>query len=82
VTAPKFGEWLPIETAPKNGDEVLLFGYWLKEIGCDIESAMTAGCFEMGKWFATITDGYACECEPTHWMPLPPPPTSNNETKD
>jgi Protein of unknown function (DUF551) len=58
--------WQPIETAPKDGTRILITSNWTdyanKPLGC-----------EVGRW-----DGFqwvACEKEPTHWMPLPEPPS-------
>lgn len=77
--------WQPIETAPKDGTEIIL--------GWDIASVwiVRSGWWEDG--FDMIEGGYDEECEgwwsyrhsvtqekldgydnPTHWMPLPKPP--------
>lgn len=61
MSAPAFGEWLPIETAPKNGDDVLLYDKAFDPI--------FVGFYSMGKW--CYADFFVT---PTHWMPLPPPP--------
>lgn len=67
-------KWQSIETAPKDGTIVLVCG-----VGCD-------GYFVADvKWhgdhclmFDPCTDGYSIETDlPTHWMPLPPPPSDH-----
>jgi hypothetical protein len=63
-------EWQPIETAPKDGTDVLL---WVPD--GTYFSLMMTGSYEgedMG-WCdnARGSPGF----DPTHWMPLPPPPT-------
>jgi hypothetical protein len=101
MTAPKFGEWQPIETAPKDGTIALLY---LSE---DIDRSLcvpkdarkyTIGFFaaadpvwgEAGGWCSVesreetwgmgseltgpMTSTDYLECNPTHWMPLPPCP--------
>jgi len=76
-------DWQPIETAPKDGTEVLLWGPYC---GCPATAQWT------GKAWAAYWDGWRVveymsdfgtdyrEFDmPTHWMPLPEPPTSLNE---
>jgi hypothetical protein len=64
-------EWQPIETAPKDGSNVLLspaferervtVGSWdLDDVG---EGGQCWRCLELSE-----------RLEPTHWMPLPSPP--------
>lgn len=60
--------WQPIETAPKDRTEILLYrdgvvyhGWWGKQ-----SSGRNGWIHERG-WFPTAS-------LPTHWMPLPPPP--------
>lgn len=73
--APDFREnngWLPIETAPKDGTKIILFGTSRSPIGVSpqwkTENLVGEGCFTAGIWqFKGIG-------EPTHWQPLPKPP--------
>lgn len=69
-------DWQPIETAPKDGTEVLLFtrsdvgpekDYW-ESFGDPHFSTVQIGAFEDGKWHQNVIGGA------THWMPLPSPP--------
>jgi hypothetical protein len=60
--------WQPIETAPKDGT---LIDLWtpagrLTDYGWGLDGAEC--------W--THPDGYVADAQPTHWMPLPPPPAS------
>lgn len=69
-------KWQPIETAPKDGTRVLLF---VPPYG-----ASTGHYRAQHNWGETASNWYAHsvlnkEAEPTHWMPLPPPPV--NETR-
>lgn len=68
-------EWQPIETAPKDGTIVLLhrgilcFGYYF--VGADKSCGWITSKIARNHDLQTIEP-------PTHWMPLPAPPT---ETK-
>jgi hypothetical protein len=63
------GEWLPIETAPRDGTSILLCYADNEQIvasfggadDCPMWLADTAGIFDKPGLF-------------THWMPLPAPP--------
>jgi Protein of unknown function (DUF551) len=65
--------WQPIETAPKDGTEVLMY--------CpgDIP-AVVCGAYvddpEIPYWrySESLVADVVAEANPTHWMPLPPPP--------
>lgn len=73
-------EWMPIETAPKDGTPLLLYGgdhdspsdYWGEELPSNIAVAW----FCNKKWrYCSYHSGYYGEwVNPTHWMPLPNPP--------
>jgi hypothetical protein len=63
-------QWRPIETAPRDGTEVLLY----------TAQGMIQGCFAYGDWEQSVcaasydaATAYI-ECVPTHWQPLPEPP--------
>jgi len=58
-------QWQPIDTAPKNGTELLLL---------DKCGAMVTGAWdEIGAWM--FPWGFM-EINATHWMPLPPLPNA------
>lgn len=71
---PVAGVWQPIETAPMDGTEVILFYPDYTDDGF-----VTAGYFHRATsdyesyWYADLVNGGASEA--THWQPLPPPPT-------
>lgn len=60
----KLDNWQPIETAPRDGRDVLLFDY--------------SGVSVIGCWNIIADDGFfSTEYLPvdaSHWMPLPEPP--------
>ncbi len=60
--------WQPIETAPKDGTEILL----TSGIGTPVRSPHFIGYFiaRTGKWW-NMWQGAPHYLEPTHWMPLP-----------
>lgn len=73
-------EWQPIETAPKDGTVVLLWGPYCINV--------TAAAYSRGQWVCSADGAQAIESQsdfgtelatfevPTHWMPLPAPPQS------
>jgi hypothetical protein len=79
------GEWQPIETAPKDGRFVLLHvpkglesgvitvgAYWKSDARGE------TGRFLKGHWDGWLgmdADIVSSWCHPTHWMPLPAPPS-------
>lgn len=70
VAAPvAVAEWMPIETAPKDGTTVLTFRLLNGEPQiCD------ARYFALGDAWGQRSWRYPSETGPTHWMPLPPAP--------
>ena len=65
LAASDAAAWRPIETAPRDGTLILVA---VKHIGCDVVSFWGAG------WRET-TNGLMLRDEPTHWQPLPAPPS-------
>ncbi len=75
-------EWQPIETAPKDGTELLLggrqgvdIGSWEADVIAAIESGVEVACGAPEGWYG-ITRYDASGPQPTHWMPLPSSPAS------
>ena len=64
-------EWQPIETAPKDEFHVLVAtqGY----VTAAVWHSHAAGWYETNN---DPTDAWGFELFPTHWMPLPAPPTA------
>lgn len=58
-------KWEPIETAPKDGSEILLFF-------TTHFSKICVGHYAIGNWIES--QGWSIADKPTHWMPLPEPP--------
>jgi len=77
--------WQPIETAPKDGQLLLLHGLAAGEISgisktpaFDIGSYCGPGGDYSGfEWSSFCGDAYAVWLNPTHWMPLPTQPQAD-----
>lgn len=69
-------EWQSIETAPKDGTHLLLYGKQdaIEELGEFI--GPLSGYWDAldGSWCATASTWRGPFVEATHWMPLPKPP--------
>lgn len=71
--------WQPIDTAPKDGSAVILyglvgepnFGYIAAKRERKVEHVVHQGHFSYGLW---QTGTYWQWLDPTHWMPLPAAP--------
>ena len=60
-------DWKPIETAPKDGRRLLLYGD-------DIHYGVTVGYWEPGNSDWLDAEGKDYIGRPTHWDDLPEPP--------
>ena len=84
MTAPRpkqpVGEWLPIESAPKDGSEILIWKP--SSTVCIAHWEVDPQWHWDGEWpcwavFMADDDFYSIYLDadwPTHWMPLPEPP--------
>jgi hypothetical protein len=76
--------WLPIETAPKDGTEVILGGGDTVETGSwqhhepATESGVEVECGVPAGWYGYVRFAPG-EGQPTHWMPLPAAPRAPQE---
>jgi len=72
--------WQPIDTAPKDGTSVLLYGIWSGEVhGSANEYSILQASFSFKNWLVEGGEYYcAYVINPTHWMPLPAPPVNTS----
>ena len=70
--------WQPIETAPKDGTRVDLWGRNLLHFQKRGERNVNVAWGPVTDWFGGKRDdwqhGRGEGYQPTHWMPIPPPP--------
>ena len=68
--------WQPIETAPKDGTSVLVYGFWEGELNLqDDERDVWKAHFFWDQWCVDGGEYYSqYVVDPTHWMPLPEGP--------
>jgi hypothetical protein len=72
-------EWQPIETAPNDKGLILLYLSGDGYNGARL-SNIVVGVLTGSGWYS-ISDGYAgvVSGAPTHWMPLPAPPSTDDK---
>jgi hypothetical protein len=66
--------WQPMETAPKNGDRILLYRQGWNENAC-------VGYWDIVWLDWHIVGGGCAWSGPTHWAPIPPLPIDENTNK-
>ena len=71
VGEPEPSGWRLIETAPK--DRAILVAWKAKDGAWLIWNGRWVG--ELGCWCSAHTPAYSILGAPTHWMPLPEPPS-------
>jgi hypothetical protein len=77
-------DWQSIETAPRDGTSILVWGIvWAEEgQGSEGKAIVSQAHFNPGNehskyegsWFCDAQSYYNMTAEPTHWMRLPPAP--------
>lgn len=72
-------EWLPIESAPKDGTEI---DVWCPDTDLELPGFRIANVWWCGadrKWRAYGDGRMRWVTQPTHWQPLPAPPRPTQE---
>lgn len=69
-------DWQPISTAPRDGTEVDL---WVIRDGHGERFASASWDVMLGRWFNGYLHPLHRDADPTHWMPLPPPPKDDSD---
>lgn len=67
-------EWMPIETAPKDGTRILISS----PTDGVLSSHFDGGNWQGRPWRPVRSAEYEAS-KPTHWMPLPAPPTGASQ---
>lgn len=73
--AQGMGAWLPIATAPKDV-RILVWCDWMSKAYVGIFRTKRIGGAHPGWCIAFGTQSAKVEGAPTHWQPLPEPPTA------
>lgn len=78
----QFGTWYPIESAPKDGSSILLIQ------SIDYGFRLRHGLYFSAHWndddeaWESCETGVTSSRRFTNWMPLPPPPSSDDRTEE
>lgn len=89
--------WQPIETAPKDGTNILLYfpkgtprtklGYWFEHkqfVNGKLVRESASWCYDFPNYSLSFCNEvhWLSEPKPTHWMPLPAPPPEQYVLED
>lgn len=73
-------QWQPIDTLPKDWKRILIYGVRFDELYGEDQQPDIWLCDDPignGQFSVAGTSGYSADVfNPTHWMPLPPPPAA------
>jgi hypothetical protein len=74
-------EWQPIETAPKDGTQILVWDGANAQVAEFYVRADGSSSWELGhRWVNGHTrESWSCSGVLTHWMPLPARPSDKGE---
>lgn len=79
-------EWQDIYSAPRDGTKIDLWGRNLLKFDKSGERIVNVKWGRVRDWMGHERDdwlhGRGEDFEPTHWMPIPPPPTHNPEKEE
>lgn len=83
ATADSAAQWQPIGTAPKGGWDAPQIIVWGPD--CPVQAAEWHPRWYLDEskagWITANTDEeYGYLLDPTHWMPMPAPPTPSGES--
>ena len=87
MAARAAGKWLPIESAPRSklAGQILTFRQGTSALHGRRNTTPAQKWQSSGQWYQTsfwseqhgLWVGWPLNTQPTHWMPLPPPPTGD-----
>lgn len=69
-------EWQPIETAPKDGSRFIAWTGYMTVSPVEWQEGGVISEEGFLLWWQDPAGGCLAEVRPTHWMPLPAPPTN------
>lgn len=67
--------WRSIDSAPRDGTRILVWPFWSD--GLPAEVHWRNGLTDRTRRWEQVGGLHPTGVEPTHWMPLPPPPTES-----
>lgn len=69
------GDWQPIETAPRDGTDIIVWDGEVRTVTLWGKVSHVPIFGFLGVWGSDIEDVDLMNPQPTHWMPMPNPPS-------